>query len=222
MGRHDGRHRARQQPEPAQSVTSTGTHRAAGRRRGVAAWPIACVVLAGLLVAGWFGWNWADGVLESRAVAEVESCQAGDTTVRVAVDPALVDPVSTAADRWNREGTVVREHCVHVDVQAVPSAEVEAVLSGTADPADIGGYPTAWLPDSAERIDALAQQHPELIGSSGLTIASGPDGEHRYLAVAGPDTRDAQQHAAQSFQKFLLRPAQQQAFRAAGLTPANG
>jgi hypothetical protein len=221
MGRH-ARHRAgHANSEAPQSVTATGTHRAVGRRRGVAAWPIACLVLIGLLVAGWFGWNWADGVLESRAAAEVASCPQGDATVRVAVDPALEEPVATAADRWNREGTIVREHCVRVDVHAVPSEEVEAVLLDSAEPASIGGYPTAWLPDAAERIDRLAADRPELIGSSGLTIASSTEGEHRFLAVAGPHTGEVEQHAAQSFQKFLLRPAQQDVFRAAGLTPAN-
>lgn len=222
MGRHGGRHRVREQGEPAPSVTSTGTHRAVGRRRGIAAWPIACVVLLGLLVAGWFGWNWADGVLESRAAAQAASCQQGDTTIRIAVDPALDAPVTSAADRWNRAQTVVREHCVHVEVHTAPSADVEAVLTGTADPDTIGGYPTAWVPDSPQRIDTLARQRPELIGSSGLTIASGPDGDHPFLAVAGRNSDETQQHAAQSFQKFLLEPAQQREFREAGLTPAHG
>lgn len=221
MGRHGGRHRIRRQAQPESSVTSTGTHRAVGRRRGVAAWPIACVVLLGLLVAGWFGWNWADGVLESRAAAQATDCIKGDTTVRVAVDPALDSPVKAAADRWNRERMVVGEHCVRVEIRTAASADVEAVLSGTSDPATVGGYPAAWLPDSTARIDALAETHPELIGSSGLVIASGPRGDHPFLAVAGPKTDDVKQHAAQSFQRFLLEPAQQSEFREAGLTSPN-
>lgn len=222
MGRHGGRHRIRRRTETTSSITSTGTHRAVGRRRGVAAWPIACVVLLGLLVAGWFGWNWADGVLESRAAAQAAACPGGDATIRVAVDPALDGPVGSAADRWNRKGTVVREHCIHVEVHAAPSDDVAAVLTGDSDPATIGGYPAAWIPDSPERIDALADQHPELIGSSGLTVASGPDGDYPFLALAGEHSDGTRQHAAQSFQKFLLEPAQQKAFREAGLTPAKG
>ncbi|TLW94966.1 ABC transporter substrate-binding protein [Saccharomonospora piscinae] len=211
----EARHRAARHRASTASTTSTGTHRAVGRRRTVAAWPVACVVLLGLLVAGWFGWNWADGVQESRAAAEAADCQQGDTTIRVAVDPALEQPVTTAANRWNRARTVVQEHCVHVTVAATPSAEVYDSLT-TSDT----GAPAAWLPDSTTWLDELNRARPDLLGSSGLPVATGPDGEYPFLAIAG-DGELLRQHAAQSFQKYLLEPAQQAEFRQAGLGPAD-
>lgn len=223
MGRrHRGRHRVGRHyvTGTTTSAANTGTHRAIGKRRGIAAWPIACVILLGLLVAGWFGWNWADGVLESRAAAQAADCKQGDTTIRVTVDPALEKPVTTAASRWNHARTVVREHCVHVDVHTASPDDVYAVLTGKAEPTTIGGSPTAWLPDSTQWLDKLVQNRPDLVGSSGLPLASGPHDNYPFLVISGDDVDGTQQHAAQSFQKYLLKPEQQDQFRKAGLTPA--
>ncbi len=147
MGRrHRARHRTGRHYATMTSVT--GTHRAVGKRRGIAAWPIVCVVLVAFLVAGWFGWHWADGVLESRAAAQAADCKQGDLPLRVTVDPALEEPVMAAASRWNEERTVVREHCVRVVVHTASPDDVYAVLTDDADPTTIGGSPAAWLPDS--------------------------------------------------------------------------
>ncbi|WP_282770610.1 substrate-binding domain-containing protein [Saccharomonospora viridis] len=220
MGRrHRARHRTGRHYATMTSVT--GTHRAVGKRRGIAAWPIVCVVLVAFLVAGWFGWHWADGVLESRAAAQAADCKQGDLPLRVTVDPALEEPVMAAASRWNEERTVVREHCVRVVVHTASPDDVYAVLTDDADPTTIGGSPAAWLPDSTEWVEKLARDRPELVGSSGLSLASGPDGDYPFLVIAGDDATGAQQHAAQSFQKYLLQPEQQAQFRKAGLTPAH-
>lgn len=222
MGRRSrARHRADRRRD---AVATTGTHRAVGRkaRRRVAAWPVACVILLGLLVMGWFGWNWADGVLKGRAAARAADCAAGDISIQVVVAPVLERPVEGAAQRWNQARTVVQQHCVRVDVRSATASEVYAVLTGETDAETIGGNPTAWLPDSTRWLDALNREHPELMGSSGLPVARGEDGDYPFLALAGPEIDDTRQHAAQSFQKYLLKPAQQNSFRDVGLIPVRG
>ncbi|WP_235998998.1 hypothetical protein [Qaidamihabitans albus] len=215
-------------PDRPDSLTSTGTHRAVGRsasRRGIAAWPIACLVLVGLLVAGWFGWNWADGVVESRAEAQATSCQEGDATLRVVVDPGAQHPVSVAAARWNQARTVVRGHCVTVDVHAAPEDRMLAVLFGDAGPDTVGGWPAAWLPKSASSIEQLESERPERIGSQAESVASdgtdGTDGDYPYVGLTGEGVDDVQERAAQSFRAYLLQPAQQADFAAAGLAAAD-
>ncbi|WP_019812620.1 substrate-binding domain-containing protein [Saccharomonospora saliphila] len=223
MGGHrsGGNHRAGRRTAGT-STTTTGSHRAVGRaaRRRVAAWPVACVVLIGLLVAGWFGWNWADGVMESRAAAQATDCPEGDAVVRVAAAPALAEPTTTAASRWNRHRTVVRDHCVRIHVHTADDADVFAVLTGTADAAGLGGAPSAWLPASEDWADRLAERRPDRLGSSPVPVASGDGGAHPYVGLAGETVEAVHQHAAQSFRAFLLRPAQQDTFVAAGFAPA--
>ncbi|PRX45133.1 hypothetical protein B0I33_110232 [Prauserella shujinwangii] len=215
-----GRHSRVETPERPDSVTSTGTHRAVGKaagRRRVAAWPIACLVLVGLLVAGWFGWNWADGVLQSRAEALAAGCQEGDARISVVVDPAAEQPVTTAAQRWNAARTVVHGHCITVAVHTAASDQVLDVLLGDADPGPIGGTPSAWLPATGDAAERLRAERPELVGSLPESV-TGTDGEYPYLALAGAGVDDVQERAAQSFGAYLTRPAQQAAFTDAGLS----
>lgn len=221
MGRHS-RIDEVEDPDPGRhdTLTSTGTHRAVGKagRRRVAAWPIVAVVLAGLLVAGWFGWNWADGMVDNRAEAQAMSCQEGPASIVLAVAPGVEQPVRSAADRWNRARTVVHGHCVHVDVRAVPSEQALPMLLGRTDPQPLGGMPAAWVPESSTWVDRLSGQRPDLVGSSSRSVASGPHGDYPYLPLAGDEVDAVQQRAAQSFRAFLLRPEQQRDFSAAGFT----
>jgi hypothetical protein len=175
-------------------------------------------VLAGLLVAGWFGWNWADGMLQNRAEAQVSDCQEGNTAIQVAVTPRVERPVQEAANRWNHARTVVHGHCVRVDVRALPSDTVLRALTSNETNA-LGGTPAAWLPESSNWVDRLTAKRPELLGSSAQSVASGPEADYPYLALACDEIDAVQQRAAQSFRAFLTAPAQAAEFTAAGLTP---
>ncbi|NIJ12248.1 hypothetical protein FHU38_002592 [Saccharomonospora amisosensis] len=215
-----GRHSIVDHPavERSDALTSTGTHRAIGKatRRGVAAWPIASVVLVVLLVLGWFGWNWADGVVQNRAQAQAADCQEGETSIQVAVAPSIEQPVTRAAQTWNENRTVVHGYCVDVDVKAVAAQQVlDSLLAGSP-----AGMPAAWIPESSSSIDQLSKQRPGLLGSSGRSVASGAAGDYPYVTLAGEQVDDVQQRAAQSFRAFLVAPAQRTGFSDVGLTPA--
>ncbi|PXY30156.1 substrate-binding domain-containing protein [Prauserella endophytica] len=219
-----GRHSRVEEPateRPDARTTTTGTHRAVGKaaRRRVAAWPIACVVLVGLLVTGWFGWNWADGVVASRAEAQASDCQEGDSVLRVVVAPAAAEPVTKSAMRWNDERTVVHGHCVTVDVHAAKSDRVLDALLGRGSSASLGGgTPAAWLPESASWAEKLAEGRPAIVGSQGQSVATGKQGDFPYVALAGDGVDATQQRAAQSFRAYLLAPEQREHFDEVGLS----
>lgn len=206
MGRHSQvEDPGPEHPEHTTSLTSTGSHRAIGKaagRRRIAAWPVACLVLLGLLVAGWFGWNWADGVVASRAAAQATDCGEGNAMIRVAVDPSAQRPVSAAAQRWNATDTVVHGHCIRVHIEAAPDEQVLDSLLGRTAPSAIGGRPTAWVPRSAEAIDELARTRPDLIGSGAEPVAGGERG-YQLVTFTGDGIDAVQQRAAQSFRAYL-------------------
>ncbi|MBB3664795.1 hypothetical protein FB384_003746 [Prauserella sediminis] len=198
------------------TVTSTGSHRAVDKKpkRRIAAWPVACGVLVVLIVAGIFGWNWADGVLSNRAEAQAAACEEGESTLRVATAPAVADPVRQAAKAWNDEETVVHGHCVTVKVQPGTSSEVFTDLTGDRT----RGTPAAWIMDDTKWSDRLASDQPDRIGASPEKIASGPDGTFTYVSLAGNGVDTVQQRAAQSFRAHLTSPEQQKRFAEAGFT----
>lgn len=219
MGRH--RRTSQRARSGSADVMSTGTHRATGKvpRRRVAAWPIISLVLVGLCVAGWFGWNWADGVLDHRAEVQAMACQKGEATIRLAVDPVVEQPIHVAAHRWNAEDIVVHGHCIHVEVQSMPSEEALNVLLEHDTSETTRDAPTAWVPESSAWVEQLSEQRPGLTAASSRSVASDAEGDYPYLPLTG-NVDGVQQRAAQSFRAFLLEPAQQTDFRAAGLQPA--
>ncbi|WP_425484870.1 hypothetical protein [Amycolatopsis anabasis] len=200
--------------------TDTGSHRAIGKaagRRKIAKWPIACVVLAALLVLGWLGWGWADGVLNSRAEAEATNCAEGDAAIRVVVTPSAEKPVAAAANRWNQARTVVHSHCINIRVEAMPSERVLNALTGRSNLDAIGGLPAAWLPEASWWVGELTTAKPELVGSRPESVASARSADYPYLGLAGKGVDDVQQRAAQAFRDYLKQPAQQADFVSAGL-----
>ncbi|RZQ63991.1 hypothetical protein EWH70_11205 [Amycolatopsis suaedae] len=202
-----------------QAVTSTGSHRAIGRapRRRVAKWPIAVAVLVLLAGLGYFGWSWADSVLNSRAEAEAASCSKGDTTLRVMVAPSAEVPLAKAAGKWNGAKTVVQSHCVTVQIASSPSEQVLNALTGRIPLDTIGGLPAAWLPEASLWTSELKNAKPEMIGSPAASVASARSADYPYVSLAGAGLDEVHQRAAQQFRDFLLEPAQQADFTQAGL-----
>lgn len=200
------------------AITATGSHRAIGKtRRRVAKWPIACLVLVALIGLGWLGWGWASGELSSRAEAQAAGCAEGDASLRVIVTPSAEAPVKAAATRWNDAKTVVHGHCINITVDAMASQRVLDALLGQSELSSIRGMPAAWLPESSWWISELTTKKPEVIGSPAQSVASARSADYPYLGLSGNGVDDVQKRAAQTFRGFLIEPAQQADFAAAGL-----
>lgn len=218
-----GRHSKVESPTPpgTDPLTTTGSHRAVGNapRRRIARWPIVTIVLVALLAVGWIGWNWAEGLRNSRAQAQGSECPEGPATIRVVVAPSARAPIVAAARSWNEARTVVHAHCVHVDVAAMPSENVLDALSGRTDLATIGGLPAAWVPESSRWLIDLKQEKPGLLGASGESVASAGSADYPFIGLSADGITPAQQRAAQSFRAYLLQPQQRPAFTESGLTP---
>jgi hypothetical protein len=211
-----GSHRTVERPRAGDS----GTHRVMGKaakRRRVAAWPIACAVLVVLGVLGWFAWGWADDLLNSRAEAQAAGCPDGNSSVRVVVAPAAVAPVTQAAAKWNNANTVVHAHCIHVDVQAMPSDQVLNALTGKSGLDAIGGLPTAWVPETSYWVSQLTTAKPEMVGSAAQSVATARSADYPFLGLSGAGIDDIQKRAVQTFRDYLKQPGQQADFARAGL-----
>ncbi|MEV4050521.1 hypothetical protein AB0J55_04975 [Amycolatopsis sp. NPDC049688] len=201
----------------------TGSHRIVGKkapRRRIATWPIACLVLAALIGLGIVGWNWADNELNSRAEAQAASCDGGTAQMRIVVTPSVQKPLTAAAQRWNQAATVVHGQCVHVTIDAKPSAQVLDALVGRAKLDSIGGLPAAWLPESSYWVSELTTKKPEMIGSPAQSVANARSADYPFVGLAGPGIDDTALRAAQTFREYLEQPAQQADFAAAGIKSA--
>ncbi|MEU8639370.1 hypothetical protein AB0C38_44880 [Amycolatopsis sp. NPDC048633] len=199
---------------------ATGSHRIVGKkapRRRIAGWPIACAVLAALIGLGVIGWNWADSELNSRAEAQAASCSSGTSHMRILVTPSVQKPLTAAADRWNQAATVVHGQCVHVMIEAKPSAQVLDALVGRTNVDSIGGLPAAWLPESSYWVSELTTKKPELIGSPAQSVANARSADYPFIGLTGQGIDDTVLRAAQTFREYLEQPAQQADFAAAGI-----
>ncbi|WP_284749352.1 hypothetical protein [Amycolatopsis sp. RTGN1] len=199
---------------------ATGSHRIVGKkapRRRIAGWPIACAVLAALIGLGVIGWNWADSELNSRAEAQAASCSGGTSQMRILVTPSVQKPLTASADRWNQAATVVHGQCVHVVIEAKPSAQVLDALVGRTNLDAIGGLPAAWLPESSYWVSELTTKKPELIGSPAQSVANARSADYPFIGLTGQGIDDTVLRAAQTFREYLEQPAQQADFAAAGI-----
>jgi hypothetical protein len=211
-----GSHRVVEPDAPPSQAT--GSHRIVGTtapRRRIAKWPIACVVLAALIVLGVIGWNYADGVLNSRAEAQAVGCSEGDATITVLVAPAIEKPVTAAADKWMKAKTVVANHCININVKPMKSDTVYKALSGQAPMDSIGGLPAAWIPESSYWTSQVQTSKPEMISSPAQSVAAAISADYPFLGLGGDD--DTQKRAAQTFRQFLKLPEQQKDFADAGI-----
>ncbi|MEU8418054.1 hypothetical protein [Amycolatopsis japonica] len=224
-----GRHSVAEEPvphpldppkRPQGRGEATGSHRIVGKkapRRRIAKWPIACLVLVVLVAIGVFGWNWADGELNTRAEAQAKACSAGDTPMRVIVTPSIEKPVRAAAERWNNAATVVRDHCVIIQIDALSSGSVLDGLVGRTNLDSIGGLPAAWIPESSYWVTELNTAKPELVGSPAQSVATARSADYPLVGLAGKNIDEVQMRAAQTFRQYLQQPAQQADFAAAGI-----
>lgn len=137
----------------------TGSHRAVGTgRRGVSLTVIGALITVVVVVGAIILWRFFGDALSSRSEAAAARCVDGEVAVAVAVDPSIVDQITTLADHYNQTAAPVGDRCVKVDVKA---AESDAVVNGFIGtwPAELGERPALWIPGSsvsAARLEAAA------------------------------------------------------------------
>ena len=137
----------------------TGSHRAvAPARRGVSIGVIVALVSVVVVVGAVILWRFFGDALSSRSDVAAARCVEGEVSVAVVADPAIADPVSTLAQRYNETADPVGDRCVNVSVQPADSGQVLNGLTGEW-PDDLGGRPALWIPASsvsADRLEAAA------------------------------------------------------------------
>ncbi|MFB7723979.1 substrate-binding domain-containing protein [Nocardia sp. NPDC056100] len=133
-----------------------------------------------VLVLAVVGWIWLQQRSKDKDSAAASSCAGGAVTLNVTVDPDIVAPVKTAAERYNQTKPIVRDHCAQVAVNPQPSAAMIAAFTSTNpwDPS-LGAQPALWIPDSSRSIELM--RVPGLIGGTPAPVAVSP------IALGVPD-----------------------------------
>ncbi|MEC3918605.1 substrate-binding domain-containing protein [Nocardia sp. CDC160] len=150
-----------------------GTHRAAGGSRGVSKGPVIAIVAVIVLALAVVGWAWLSERAKERDSRAAASCVEGTATLNVTVDPDILTPVKSAADRFNATKPHVRDHCAQVSVTAQPSAAMVAAFTSNKqwDPA-LGPQPALWIPESSRSVEQM--RVPGLIAGTPAPIAVSP------------------------------------------------
>ncbi|MVU80477.1 hypothetical protein GPX89_24910 [Nocardia sp. ET3-3] len=138
---------------------------------------MAAVIVLALAVVGWAWLSDRSKERDSRAAA---SCVEGTATLNVTVDPDILGPVKSAADRLNATKPHVRDHCAQVAVTAQPSAAMVAAFTANKpwDPA-LGPQPALWIPESSRSVEQM--RVPGLIAGTPVPVAVSP------ISLAVPD-----------------------------------
>lgn len=206
-----GRHSKVEDPAPrSDRAEGSGYHRAIGmnRPRGVAKWPIACLVAVAVFSVAWVAWAWGNDILSNRAEAQAKACTDGSSLLTVAAAPAIADEVADAARRWNTADRVVHDRCVTVEVVPANTETVLAVV-GRGDEAEM---PAAWIPQYRSSVAELTRAHPHRVAGAPVPINEGDAADYPFVAITGDGVDPVQERAAQVFRRFLLDAEQQALF----------
>ncbi|KGI68381.1 substrate-binding domain-containing protein [Mycolicibacterium rufum] len=152
----------------------TGSHRAVTPgRRGISVSVIAALVAVVVIVGAVILWRFFGDALSSRSDTAAARCVEGEVAVAVVVDPAIAEPVSTLAQRYNDTAEPVGDKCVKVGVK---SADAEQVFTGlTGDwPGDLGERPALWIPGSSASEARLEAKAGAQIVSDSRSLVSSP------------------------------------------------
>lgn len=151
----------------------TGSHRAItpGRRKisvSVIVALISVVVIVGAVIL----WRFFGDALSSRSDTAAARCVEGEVAVAVVVDPAIAEPVTSLAQRYNDTAEPVGDKCVKVGVTAADSDQVFNGLSGDW-PGDLGQRPALWIPaSSASEARLEAKAGPRIVSDSRSLVSS--------------------------------------------------
>ncbi|APA99376.1 VWA domain-containing protein [Nocardia seriolae] len=126
------------------------------------------------------GWAWLSDRSKERDSRAAASCVEGTATLNVTVDPDILNPVKSAADRFNATKPHVRDHCAEVAVIAQPSAAMVAAFTANKPwNSALGPQPALWIPESSRSIEQM--RVPGLIAGTPAPIAVSP------VSLAVPD-----------------------------------
>ena len=146
-------------PPPSDTEPPEGGHFADGAwqgghrsketgRRKVSVGVIIALITVVVVVAGIILWRFLGDTLSHRSDAAASSCVGSDEPVAVMVDPSIADQITVLADRYNKSGNKVGDHCVKITVRAGDSSQVVDGFIGNW-PADLGPRPALWIPASS-------------------------------------------------------------------------
>ncbi|MHA0287402.1 substrate-binding domain-containing protein [Mycobacterium sp. C3-094] len=151
----------------------TGSHRAVtpGRRKisvGVIVALISVVVIVGAVIM----WRFFGDALSSRSQTAAARCVEGEVAVAVVADPAIAEPVTALAQRYNDTAEPVGDKCVKVEVTSADSDQVFNGLTGDW-PGDLGQRPALWIPaSSASEARLEAKTGPRTVSDSRSLVTS--------------------------------------------------
>lgn len=182
-------------PEPADDRSDeqseqvgewTGSHRAVTPgRRGVSIGVIVALVSVVVVVGVVILWRFFGDALSDRSDVASARCVDGEVKVAVVADPAIAEPVTELAQRYNQTAAPVGDRCVNVTVESADSDQVVSGLTGQW-PADLGDRPALWIPASSvseARLEAAAGT--ETVSDSRSLVTS------PVLLAVSPQLKDA-------------------------------
>ncbi|KMO74082.1 substrate-binding domain-containing protein [Mycolicibacterium obuense] len=151
----------------------TGSHRAiTPGRRGLSVGVIVALISVVVIVGAVILWRFFGDALSSRSDTAAARCVEGEVAVAVVVDPAITEPVTAAAQRYNDTAEPVGDKCVKVNVTAGDSDRVFNGLSGDW-PGDLGQRPALWIPaSSASEARLEAKTGPRTVSDSRSLVTS--------------------------------------------------
>ncbi|MGB0969517.1 MAG: hypothetical protein ACPGVG_00945, partial [Mycobacterium sp.] len=127
----------------------TGSHRAiTPGRRGISIGVIVALVSVVVVVGAVILWRFFGDVLSDRSGVAAARCVDGEVDVAVIADPAILEPVTALAERFNQTASPVGDRCVKVNVEGADSDRVVDGFTG-AWPEDLGERPALWIPGSS-------------------------------------------------------------------------
>ena len=151
----------------------TGSHRAVTQGpRKVSVGVIVALVSVVVVVAAVILWRFVGDALSSRSDVAAARCVEGEVAVAVVADPAIAEPVTALAERYNETADPVGDRCVKVGVSA---ADSDQVINGFREewPSDLGERPALWIPASSAAEARLENAvGPETISDSRSLVSS--------------------------------------------------
>ncbi|KRE33165.1 hypothetical protein ASG82_23390 [Mycobacterium sp. Soil538] len=152
----------------------TGSHRAVtAGRRGISVGVIAALVGVVVIVGAVILWRFFGDALSSRSDTAAARCVEGEVAVSVVADPAIAEPISALAQRYNDTAEPVGDKCVKVGVTSADSEKVFTGLSGDW-PGDLGERPALWIPGSSVSEARLEAKAGSQIVSDSRSLVTSP------------------------------------------------
>lgn len=130
-------------------------------------------------------WRFFGDALSNRSDVAAARCVHGEVNVAVIADPALTEPVTQLAERYNQSAAPVGDRCVRVDVLAADSDLVVNGLTGQW-PVDLGDRPALWIPASSGSVARLEAAAGSAMVSDSRSLVTSP-----VLLAVAPALKDA-------------------------------